>query len=315
MEAIFREAEEFPFHYDTLYLGGGTPSLLSPYSLEKIARRFLTPEIKEATLEANPEDEINFHLLRDLGFNRISMAAVSFRKEFLKTLGRSHLPEDVKKRVYEGRKAGFSRINLDLIFGIQGQTLKDLESDLKEAMALSPSHLSLYLLEIPRYFPMNPPEDEILERMYFFAVEFLEAHGLYQYEVSNFSQRGEESLHNLKYWRYEDWIGLGPSAASHVGNLRWENKRSLRSYVGRLLRGEGVERTYYRLSPEEMLKERIMMGLRLVEGVRLCGGEGYAEEILRRAEQYPEIFLVEGTRLRVRRERFFVLNSALSLLF
>ncbi len=270
-------------------------------------------EIREATIEINPEDPVDFSFLRELGFDRVSLAAISFKEEFLRALGRGHLPSQVEKRVEEAKQAGFSNINLDLIFGIEGQTLKKLEEDLRKAVFLAPSHISLYLLEAPRYFSMNPPKDEMLEKMYFLAVEFLESHGLFQYEVSNFSRKGMESLHNLKYWRFENWIGLGPSAASHLGTKRWENKRSLRSYIGRLERGEGLERKVYFLSPEEELKERVMMGLRLVEGIRLCGSS-LEEDIILKARQYPEFFEVQGCRLKIRRKYFFVMNSVLSLI-
>ena len=270
-------------------------------------------EIKEATIEINPEDPVDFSFLRELGFNRVSLAAVSFKEEFLRALARGHLPSQVEKRIEEARRAGFSNLSLDLIFGIEGQTPKKLEDDLRKAVSLAPSHISFYLLEVPRHFSMSSPEDEVLEKMYFLAVEFLEAHGLFQYEVSNFSVRGRESLHNLKYWRFEDWIGLGPSAASHLGTKRWENKRSLRSYIGRLERGEEVERNVYFLSPEEELKERVMMGLRLVDGIPLCGSS-LEEEILFKARQYPEFFDARGCHLKIRRKYFFVMNSVLSLI-
>ncbi len=312
---MLHEAEEFAFAYDSLYLGGGTPSLLSPDSFVRIAREFLGPPVKEASLEVNPEDSVDFKFLRELGFNRVSLAAVSFSEVMLRRLGRKHHPRDVFQRVEEARTAGFSNINLDLLFGLPGQGWEELSSDLKTALSLGPRHLSLYLLEVPSYYrpPLPIPSDEELSRMYYAAVEFLEEAGLAQYEVSNFAVEGYESYHNLKYWKYTDYIGLGPGAASLLGSLRWENKKSLSSYLGRIRRGEPPERTYHRLSPQERAKEKAMMGLRLVEGVDLCGEEPEAvERIMSRAREYPEFFVVRGCHLLLRRRYFFIMNSLLA---
>ncbi len=305
----------FPYAYDSLYLGGGTPSLLGSSSLKTLAEALMGPSLREASLEVNPEDPVDLGLLRALGFNRISLAAVSFREEFLALLGRGHRPGDVFEKVEEARKAGFSNINLDLLFGLPGQGVRDFEEDLRTALSLRPEHMSIYLLEVPRHYRPSLPvaPDEELRRMYYLAVELLESHGLFQYEVSNFARKGFESYHNLKYWRYEDYIGVGPGAASLLGSLRWENKRSLRSYLGRLRRGEEPERTYYPLSAGERVREKAMMGLRLVEGADLCGEEEQTvEEIISRARDYPEFFEIEGCRLRLRREHFFVMNSLLA---
>ncbi len=312
---MLHEAGEFNFAYDSLYLGGGTPSLLTPTSFVTIAEEFLGSFIREASLEVNPEDSVDFKLLKELGFNRISIAAISFNEQMLQRLGRRHSPRDVFRRTEEARAAGFSNVNLDLLFGLPGQNWEDLASDLKTALSLHPQHMSLYLLEVPSYYrpPLPVPVDEELSRMYYKAVEILEEDGLFQYEVSNFARKGFESYHNLKYWRYTDYIGLGPGAASLLGSIRWENKKSLSSYLGRARRGEKPERIYYELSPEERAKEKAMMGLRLVEGADLCGEAPEAvEKITSKAREYPEFFVIEGCRLRLRRQYFFIMNSLLS---
>lgn len=313
--ALLYEAEDVVDGNDTLYLGGGTPSLLSQVSLEKIAKRFLRGKPEEAALEVNPEDSIDFRFLKELGFNRISIAAISFSRETLSYLGRRHNPRDIFNRVAEAKKAGFEDINLDILYGIPGAGVREILSALKTAISLEPTHISYYLLEVPRYFSLRgrkPLEDEEIEIQYYEARDFLESHGFIQYEVSNFSKPGYESYHNLKYWKFLPYIGLGPAAASLYGRKRWENMKSLRAYIGAWKRRKAIPRQIFELGEDEFLKEKIMMGLRLVEGVNFSPEEAKrAEKYLERARKLENEGMVQVSAggIRINRDKFFVMNS------
>ena len=316
LNALLHEASQFDnLENDTLYLGGGTPSILSPFSLERIAKVFIHSGMREATLEVNPEDEIDFEFLRSLGFNRISLAAISFSPETLKYLGRNHTPEDVFKKMNEAKKARFGNINIDILYGIPGHSLKKVLRDIKIALSLGPTHISFYLLEIPPYFQMGNKKlwsDEELESQYKNGRDLIESEGLIQYEVSNFAKKGYESIHNLKYWNFKPFIGLGPAAASLLDRERWENKKSFRAYIGALKRDEKIPRTYWKLTEEEYIREKIMMGLRLIKGVDLSkDNKEIAKKYLKRARALERTGLAEVKNqvIRINKDRLFVMNS------
>ena len=287
LDALCREIEaygqkEHPYHtdaahrtVDTVYFGGGTPTLLSPSDLarvmEAIRRVFRIANDAEITAECNPAtaDLTYFQSLRAIGFNRLSIGAQSMQSGELKRLGRLHTADDVKKTVADAREAGFDNVSLDLMFGIPEQTEESLADTLAAALFLSPDHLSVYGLQIEEgtYFARHrdelPLPDEETERaMYMRTIDTLSAHGLYPYEISNFARRGRESRHNLRYWRRQDYIGLGLAAHSCMGDLRFANTEVLDRY----LEGDYRE-TEERVSPHDILAERVMLGMRLTEGV------------------------------------------------
>ena len=313
IKALLYEANEFDEENDTVYIGGGTPSVLSCNSLEKIASRFLHNRVKEASIEINPEDDVDFRFLKRLGFNRLSIAAISFSGGVLSYLGRRHSVKDVMKRIEEARTAGFEDINLDVLYGVPGHGLKETLEDLKMAVKLEPTHISYYLLEIPGFFPLKGEkiyDEETLERLYYNGRDFLESTGFFQYEVSNFARHGYRSLHNLKYWKFEPYIGLGPGAASLYGRRRWENKRSLMAYIGAWKRRERIPRQIFDLSEDEFFKEKIMMGLRLVEGVKFSPQEREkTSKFIERAKKMQEVVSVSEDSIKIKRDKFFVMNS------
>lgn len=274
-------AERSPLTPRTIFVGGGTPTLLRIELWQRLLAAMrdlqLVNGIEEFTVEANPET-VTAELLDVLvagGVNRISIGAQSSNHALLKTLERWHDPSNVSRAVRLARAAGLSNINLDHIFAIPGQTMAMLDADIDTALALDVEHLSYYGLTYEPNTAMTQrlkqgqfqPLDESLERdMYARVMEQLAAGGYEHYEISNWAKPGRRCAHNLIYWRSGNWLGVGPSAASHLDGRRWKNAPHLGRYLAESTPSITDEE---RLSPDQRLGERLMMGLRLREGVAL----------------------------------------------
>ena len=290
--ALAREIETFEFEgarseVDTVYFGGGTPSLLTPGQvarvLEAVRGRFEVDAGAEVTLEMNP-GTVNgpgLRALREAGVNRASFGAQTFDDRELKRLGRTHTADDTRRTFRDLRAAGFDNISFDLIAGLPRQTLRAWERNLEEALALRPEHLSLYLLEVHEGTPLAEqirqgryplPDPDLAAEMYRVLVERARAAGYEQYEISNFCLPGRESRHNLKYWTGAPFYGFGNSAHSFDGaRRRWSNERDARAYVKSIEeKGDAV------ISREELDErgasaEALFLGLRLLsKGVDLA---------------------------------------------
>jgi oxygen-independent coproporphyrinogen-3 oxidase len=276
---------------DTIYFGGGTPSLLSTKQTEtllKAARdRFSIAEVAEITLEINPGDggvtagdrRQTMREWRRLGINRASFGAQTFDDRELNMLGRTHDAADIRTTFELLREAGFGNVNFDLIAGLPGQTIDGWKRNLEQALHLRPEHLSLYLLDVHEGTPLHDqiirgmrpkPDDDLAAEMYAFMIEKTAAAGYEHYEISNFCLPGFASRHNTKYWNGAPYYGFGNSAHSYDGaRRRWANQRDATKYVDMIDRGESpvVERT--ELSDEEAQSEAIFLGLRLMQGINL----------------------------------------------
>jgi oxygen-independent coproporphyrinogen III oxidase len=271
--------------FDTVYFGGGTPSLLRPEHFEIILKQInryfnLTYEI-EITFEANSGDS-DLEYFKDifsLGINRLSLGVQSFHEKILKFLGRRHTGSQARKAIEDTRRAGFKNIGLDLIYGIPGQDIDSWLETLEIAVAYSPEHLSCYELTIEENTPFAlevqkgtfPLPDEETQREFFIRTsEFLEAKGYIHYEVSNFA-RGEEYLsrHNQKYWDHTSYLGLGPSAHSFDGARRWWNHRSVEKYLASIERGILPIESFEDLTREQKMLEEIYFGMRTRKGIDL----------------------------------------------
>jgi oxygen-independent coproporphyrinogen III oxidase len=278
---------------DTIYFGGGTPSLLTPGQIDHISRvlhdHFEIVDGAEVTLEINPASvstsdaaELCSSKLRDfraLGINRASFGAQTFDDRELKLLGRTHDAGAIVSTFAQLRHAGFENINFDLIAGLPNQTLAGWKRNLDEALKLRPEHLSLYLLDVHEGTPladqikrgMRPvPDEDLAAEMYRLMIDQVCAAGYEHYEISNFCQRGFESRHNTKYWNGDPYYGFGCSAHSFDGRRRrWANERDAARYVELIGTGKPliVERTI--LSEEDARSESIFLGLRLMGGVDL----------------------------------------------
>lgn len=296
-----------PETVDTIYFGGGTPSLLSVNQLEAILsavrERFAVAETVEITLEINPGDggtnaasTLNgvgldaalvrrnsprdfFRDLRQLGVNRASFGAQTFNDRELKLLGRTHDGADIAQTFELLREAGFANINFDLIAGLPHQTLAGWQRNLERALEVRPEHLSLYLLDVHEGTPLHEqirrgmrpqPDEDLAADMYSVMIEEVCAAGYEHYEISNFCRAGFASRHNTKYWTRDAYYGFGNSAHSHDGGRRrWANQRDTFAYLELIERGGSpiVERT--ELSDEDAQSEAIFLGLRLMRGVDL----------------------------------------------
>jgi oxygen-independent coproporphyrinogen-3 oxidase len=272
---------------ETIFLGGGTPTFTRARELERLLGALPTAE--ELTVEANPESVTPdvASLLRRSGVTRVSLGAQSFQSPLLAVLERRAGPSDVRRAFYDLRDASFDNISLDLLYGIPGQSPADLERDLEEALALEPEHLSCYELEAkPGTRFTHTHGDELarqrdaMEGYFERVVEVLTGAGYRWYETANFclepgraDGRDVRSRHNLGYWRGRDYLGLGIGAVSTVGGLRWRTTSKLAAYMGALARGEAPAREVEPLSAEVQGTERVILGLRLDEPVRLDGLE------------------------------------------
>jgi len=264
---------------DTIYLGGGTPSLLSPEEVRRIINgvkeNFLLSEGAEITLEANPDDlnEKKLEGYLTSGVNRLSIGIQSFIDEELSLMGRRYGGKEGEEAFFSARRAGFSNINLDLIVGFPGGGRTNLKKTLEKAIALFPEHISAYLLELnnetrKKWEKLLPSEDEVAE-LYLMGVEIITSAGYNHYEISNFAREGYRSGHNLKYWEDKPYLGFGPSASSYDLSSRFTNCPDLSRYLKAMSEGRDCLSEKVKLSEEKRAKEALIMGLRKREGVEI----------------------------------------------
>jgi len=273
------------FHepYETIFFGGGTPSLIHPSEIEKILNlltsRFTIQTNAEITLETNPGtvNKEKLHAFRSAGINRISMGIQSFHDEDLKFLTRVHTAFEAKQCVRDCTAAGFENVSFDLIFSLPHQTLAKWKSNLEQALELQPKHLSCYSLIIEPETPLFrmiqskqviPIDSELDADLYEFTIDFLTTHGFEQYEVSNFARSaapGKPSfkcLHNLNYWNHSHYLGFGPSAHSFWQNERWWNVSDLSAYIKQLGEQTLPRAGREHLTETQFMEEAIFLGLR-----------------------------------------------------
>jgi oxygen-independent coproporphyrinogen III oxidase len=309
---------------ETVYLGGGTPTFTDTDVFERLLEGL--PAADELTVEANPETvtpELAALLARS-GVTRVSIGAQSFRAALLQVLERVAQPDDVRRAVYALRDAGIDNISLDLIYGIPGQEPADLEADLHDALALEPEHISAYELEAKpgtRFTHDHGVElerqAEAMEGYVERVVDALTGAGYRWYETANFclapgraGGRDLRAKHNLAYWQGRDYLGIGIGAVSTIESRRWRNAPSLVRYVAALARGEAPLREYEELPAAVRRTERVMLGLRLDEPLRLAGaGQALDHAVLdltelERLEQHGLVVRGDGTLVLTRRGRF-----------
>jgi oxygen-independent coproporphyrinogen-3 oxidase len=288
LDALFKETEMYrnrfnPF--DTVYIGGGTPSLLSPQQLESILislqKNFDLISTPEITVEANPADfdQSILESICKIGINRINIGAQSFDEKILNFLGRRHSVKQAISAVEASRKAGFRNIGLDLIYGVPAQDIDSWLVTLKQAVAFSPEHISCYQLTLESKTPLGVryqagefslPGEELQYEFFMKTSKFLEDAGYIHYEVSNFALETKyTSRHNQKYWDHSPYLGLGPSAHSFQGNRRWWNHHCLDRYLASINAGNlPIEETEI-LTMEQLRLEALYLGLRTKKGVSL----------------------------------------------
>lgn len=262
---------------DTVYLGGGTPTLLHEAQAERLMegvyRCFAVEADAEVTVECNPvaAPQTALAAWKRLGVNRLSMGAQSAQREELKALGRLHAWEDVCRTVESARAVGIDNVNVDFMVGIPHQTRESLLDTLTRAVALSPDHLSAYCLMLEEGTPYArkgadalglPDDDEVVAR-YELASAFLREAGYEHYEISNYAREGRRSRHNVHTWQAREYLGLGVAAHSYLEGVRFGNSRDLQAF----LRGEDITEERRTLTAEDKADEAVMLGLRLREGI------------------------------------------------
>ena len=269
---------------DTLYFGGGTPSLLQPLDIAAVIdacrATFDLAPASEITLEANPEtvSPASLEGFRAAGVNRLSFGVQSFHDEELRRLDRRHDVARAERAFADARAAGFDNISLDLMLWLPGQSLAGATESASRLAGLGPEHASMYLLELYPNAPLRAriaregwrqADDDEAADMYLACIERLEAAGYEHYEISNLAYSGRRSRHNLKYWTDGEWVGFGCGAHSTVGHTRWSNVASTTEYVTRVEGGVSVEGSRRELTLRQRVEEALFMGLRLADGVDL----------------------------------------------
>jgi len=293
MRMLIREMENTGrifFPIDSLYIGGGTPSLMSVSDIGKIIetayRKFDIQSNVEITVEVNP-GTIGFQYLKDLrhvGVNRLSIGVQSFHDTHLQFLDRIHSEKEDRLIINNARQAGYDHIGLDLIYGIPGQTQKEWTKDLQEAVRFEPEHLSCYLLTYEPNTPLEknrqkgdfiPPNEDQLADLFETTHRFLKDNGFDPYEISNFEKsdpgghHDHRSRHNQKYWTYAPYLGFGPSAHSFIEPVRYWNIRDVKTYIDQLSSGKCPVAGRETLTKEQQFIEWIYLGLRQTDGISI----------------------------------------------
>jgi oxygen-independent coproporphyrinogen-3 oxidase len=320
---------------DTIFFGGGTPSLLEPSEIADLIgicrETFDVGADAEVTLETNPETSTPERMrgFREAGVNRISFGVQSFRDTELKRLGRIHSADRAREAVREARAAGFDNISLDLMMWLPQQSESDWQENVESLIDIGPEHASLYLLELYPNAPLKEemaragwslaPDDDAAE-MYLWSMDRLEAAGYRQYEISNVARAGLVSRHNLKYWQDGEWLGFGCGAHSTMAGARWKNVSSTEDYVTRVGLGQTVAVDRRALGRDTRLEEALFTGLRLSDGLDLERiGARYEVDVWARyggaLQPFVEAGLVvhAGPTLRLSREGMLLANEILAV--
>jgi putative oxygen-independent coproporphyrinogen III oxidase len=266
----------------SVFLGGGTPTTMAPADLRALLvhlrDRFDVVEGAEVTIEANPDtvDASSLASIRDAGYDRLSMGAQSFDPAVLASLERLHEPASVRAAMGAARRAGYDNVNLDLIYGTDGETLESWERTLREAIALAPEHVSAYALTIEPATPLGrqvaagsrpAPDPDVQADMFQAACELLRDAGYHHYEVSNWAKPGFECRHNLGYWERRPYVGLGAGAHAYRDDVRWWNVRPPETYLEQVEAGELPIGGSESLDPADAYLEEVFLKLRILEGV------------------------------------------------
>jgi oxygen-independent coproporphyrinogen III oxidase len=320
---------------DTVFFGGGTPSLLEPAEIARLIAAcrtaFDVQSDAEITLETNPETSSPSRMegFREAGVNRVSFGVQSFRDSELQRLGRIHSVQRARDAVGEARAAGIGNVSLDLMMWLPQQTLADWQESVESLIEVNPDHASLYLLELYPNAPLKEDmaragwslaPDEDAAAMYLWSLDRLDTAGYEQYEISNVARPGLASRHNLKYWQDGEWLGFGCGAHSTRAGVRWKNPSNTEEFIARVSRGDVLVTEKRELTDRERLEEALFTGLRLTAGVDILRlGARYHADVWQRFGGDLQPFLGEGLlhhdggRLRLSREGMLVANEIMAV--
>ena len=288
VERLIEEIQDYEYTkfaqetVETIYFGGGTPSLLAPKQVERILNvldETFDIEAREVTFEMNPDDVTREYLaaLKSLGITRASMGVQSFQPDLLDLMNRAHSSDEAEKCLELLSQSRFESFTVDLIYGNPNQSMAQLEDDLDKLLSYNPPHISAYSLTVEPKTKLSkmidlgridPPDDDRVSDQFDVVNKRFQAQGIERYEVSNYSHPGREAIHNSRYWEHQNYLGFGPAAHSFWwdkdGAVRWDNERNLRNYLHRKNEHETEH-----LSDKQLAEERLMMGLRTRNGVKI----------------------------------------------
>lgn len=322
---------EINLQFDTIFIGGGTPSLLYPEDIDKIfesVKKYFNIAPLEFSMEVNPDlkDRSIIKGWKEAGVNRLSIGIQSFDKNILETIGREYTPTKGIDFFFLCREEGFDNINIDLIIGFPGERKENPKKIIENVKIMEPDHVSIYILENYEGLPFEElakkigiSDDDFIYREYFELKRGLESLSFSHYEISNFAKEGKRCVHNLKYWNYFPFIGLGPSACSNLVGKRWCNIADIEKWFDSVKEGKSAKDELIELDKSEIVKEAIILGLRLVEGIKISEFKRRFDfdivtefsEVIEKLKEDNLIFLGED-RLAIREEKLLLLNEVLT---
>ena len=331
MELTVQQMPEAFANIETIFLGGGTPTSLSAAQIKKllalIAKHIPLSNVKEFSSEANP-DELTVEKLQALykgGVNRLSMGVQSFDQGLLEKIGRTHSNEHVYETIQNAKDVGFTNISIDLMYGLPGQTMEQWQDSLEKALALKLPHYSAYSLIVePKTIfyiqyakgKLSLPTEDLEAEMYGVLIDTMEAHGVHQYEISNFAHEGYSSTHNKIYWDNDEYAGFGAGAHGYLQGVRYSNVAPIKKYIELVMEGNRPLLQEHSVTPEERLEEQMFLGLRKTAGVTHAEfeqkfGQSMAslyEEIITKLQQ-EKLLEIDGQGVRLTRRGRFVGNE------
>ena len=327
----FKSRDTNVYNFDSLFMGGGTPSLIDPIYIERIfdtlSSHIDISNLIEITMEANPGEcsKNSLKAYRDIGVNRISFGFQSLDNRLLKFLDRIHSSEECITAFNDAREAGFDNINTDMIFNIPGQTLDILSQNLESVVKLGPEHISSYSLTVEKGTMLYNnvlkgkvlmPDEQLDYHMYRQTSDFMSKNGYKQYEASNYSKTSRECIHNLHYWNLDPYLAFGPSAHGYDGEKRWWNHRSLDKYISDLRKNVLPVNNSETLSKENQYNEIIMNGLRTSRGVNLTNLKAIhsSDNLNQIIVRWPQL-ITENGYLKLKDNDFMLLDEITSELF
>lgn len=322
--------EEQNLKFDTIFIGGGTPSLLYPDDILQIiesAKKHFEINPIEFSIEVNPDfkDRSIIRGWREAGLNRLSIGIQSFDKNILETIGREYTPTKAIDFFFMGREEGFENINVDLIIGFPWERKDNPKKILENIKIMEPDHVSIYILENYEGLPFEGlsrrtviPDDDFISREYFELKEGLQSLSFTHYEISNFAKEGKRCIHNLKYWNYYPFIGLGPSACSNLIGKRFCNIPDVEKWFDSIKEGKSAREELVELEKSEIIKEAIILGLRLVDGIKISEFKRRFDfDILIEFSEVIEelskdnLIIYEEDRLKIKEEKLLLSNEVL----
>jgi len=330
-ELYFRSHDTSHLSFDSVFLGGGTPSLITSENIERIlsvlSKNIDISNIKEITIEANPGESPKERLMeyRKLGINRISFGFQSLNDHLLQFLDRLHKSKDCIIAFNDAREVGFDNINTDMIFNIPNQSVNILNDNLKQLLELGPEHISCYSLTVEKgtmlhYNVSNNivkmPNEKLDQEMYSATTRNLKNANYNQYEVSNYCKENKECIHNLHYWNLDPYLAFGPSAHGYDGKTRWWNHRSLDKYISDIKKNTLPVQNRENLTIENRFNEIIMNGLRTISGISLkeLNQLNYRYNFNEAIDKWDDL-IVEGNYLKLKNNNFMLLDEITSELF